>query len=388
VLASPSTAWRTIGKVPYKVLDAPSLRDDFYLSLIDWGAKGILAVGLGNDVFLWNSKTAAVSRLMDIKDGVAAVSWSESGKLLAVSSCKGEVQVWDAEAEKMVSRHRAARDRVSTLAWANSVLAAGSRNTNITFQDISMRNQTFSLVRAHSSEVCGLRFSPDRATLASGGNDNKIRLWSLAGAVRDRNVIPQRSTRPLFTLEGHTSAVKALDWSPHRRGLLASGGGSMDKCIRFWDSLTGTCVGCVDTKCQVCNVRWSISREELVSSHGYSRNDMVVWKYPSMTRIATLQGHKTRVLFLTMDPTGENIVTGAGDETLRFWRVFPKMTPEQAAARPENQLPTATVTASSSSSSSLAAGAGAAAGTGDAGIPFQIAAAASPYGSISGETFR
>ena len=27
---------------------------------------------------------------------------------------------------------------------------------------------------------------------------------------------------------------------------------------------------------------------------------------------------------MAMSPDGESIVTGAGDETLRFWKVFPK----------------------------------------------------------------
>lgn len=35
-------------------------------------------------------------------------------------------------------------------------------------------------------------------------------------------------------------------------------------------------------------------------------------------------GHTSRVLFLAMSPDGETIVTGAGDETLRFWNVFPR----------------------------------------------------------------
>jgi len=30
------------------------------------------------------------------------------------------------------------------------------------------------------------------------------------------------------------------------------------------------------------------------------------------------------VLYLAMSPDGEAIVTGAGDETLRFWNVFSK----------------------------------------------------------------
>lgn len=32
-----------------------------------------------------------------------------------------------------------------------------------------------------------------------------------------------------------------------------------------------------------------------------------------------------RVLYLAMSPDGQSIVTGAGDETLRFWNVFPDL---------------------------------------------------------------
>ena len=40
--------------------------------------------------------------------------------------------------------------------------------------------------------------------------------------------------------------------------------------------------------------------------------------------VASLTGHTHRVLYLAMSPDGETIVTGAGDETLRFWNAFPK----------------------------------------------------------------
>jgi cell division cycle 20-like protein 1 (cofactor of APC complex) len=42
-----------------------------------------------------------------------------------------------------------------------------------------------------------------------------------------------------------------------------------------------------------------------------------------MEKVATLTGHTYRVLYLAMSPDGSTIVTGAGDETLRFWNVFP-----------------------------------------------------------------
>lgn len=42
-------------------------------------------------------------------------------------------------------------------------------------------------------------------------------------------------------------------------------------------------------------------------------------------QVATLTGHTMRVLYLAMSPDGQTIVTGAGDETLRFWNVFPSV---------------------------------------------------------------
>jgi len=43
-----------------------------------------------------------------------------------------------------------------------------------------------------------------------------------------------------------------------------------------------------------------------------------------MDMVATLSGHTHRVLYLAMSPDGQTIVTGAGDETLRFWNAFPR----------------------------------------------------------------
>lgn len=45
-----------------------------------------------------------------------------------------------------------------------------------------------------------------------------------------------------------------------------------------------------------------------------------------MKKIATLHGHSYRVLYLAMSPDGESIATGSGDETIRFWKVFPPKT--------------------------------------------------------------
>merc|ERR1712107_529594 len=94
-------------------------------------------------------------------------------------------------------------------------------------------------------------------------------------------------------------------------------------CIRWWNTVNNTALSCVDTGSQVCNLIWSKNVNEIVSTHGYSLNQIMLWKYPSMSKVTTLTGHTYRVLYLALSPDGQTVVTGAGDETLRFWNVFP-----------------------------------------------------------------
>ena len=54
--------------------------------------------------------------------------------------------------------------------------------------------------------------------------------------------------------------------------MLASGGGSADKTIKFWNTLDGSLLDSIDTGSQVCNLMFSKNTKELVSTHGYSNN--------------------------------------------------------------------------------------------------------------------
>ena len=60
LLLSPRRVTRKISKIPFKVLDAPELQDDFYLNLLDWSSQNVLSVGLGTAVYLWSACTCQV----------------------------------------------------------------------------------------------------------------------------------------------------------------------------------------------------------------------------------------------------------------------------------------------------------------------------------------
>jgi cell division cycle 20-like protein 1 (cofactor of APC complex) len=309
----PLKTQRKISKVPYKVLDAPALQDDFYLNLVDWSSQNLLTVGLGSCVYLWSASTSKVTKLCDFgfTDAISSVAWDLTGTQLAVGMNSGLVQLWDGKTLQLVRSFFGHTSRTSTQAWNDRLLTTGSRDRSILHHDQRASTDYVARLLGHKQEVCGLKWSFDEQQLSSGGNDNRLMLWSL------------HSNSPVAKFTQHTAAVKAMAWSPHQHGLLASGGGTADRSIRLWNTLTQEPVQCIDTGSQVCNLMFSRNSKELVSTHGYSLNQIVVWSTPTFSKIATLTGHSYRVLYLAMSPDGQTIVTGAGDETLRFWHVFP-----------------------------------------------------------------
>ena len=313
-VVAPPKVDRKIAKVPFKVLDAPALQDDFYLNVVDWSTQGLLAVGLGSTVYLWSAANGKVTKLNDVgpNDSVTSVGWSPKGTCLAIGTQAGMLQLWDAKRGKQIRLIKGHEGRIGSIAWTSQILSTGSRDKTIVHRDIRQKAVAFAKLQGHKQEVCGLRWSPDEQQLASGGNDNRLLVWSV-----------QNNEQPSGRYCSHTAAVKALAWSPHQHGLLASGGGTADRCIKLWNTLSNSAIDSIDTGSQVCSMLFSRNTNELVSAHGYSQNQIVVWKYPTMRKLATLTGHTFRVLYLAMSNDGETIVSGAGDETLRFWRVFP-----------------------------------------------------------------
>ena len=69
--------------------------------------------------------------------------------------------------------------------------------------------------------------------------------------------------------------------------------------------------------CQVCSLLWSPHDKEILSSHGFSQNQLCLWNYPSMTKVKELTGHTARVLHMAMSPDGSSVCSAAADETLR-----------------------------------------------------------------------
>ncbi|XP_065221940.1 cell division cycle protein 20 homolog [Planococcus citri] len=309
---------RYIPHAPERILDAPDILDDYYLNLVDWSANNVLAVALGCSVYLWNADTGTIDQLLELEgtEYVCSLNWMQEGNLLAVGTSMGNVQLWDVTQSKRLRIMDGHSQRVSSLSWNSYIISSGSRTGQIIHHDVRQRDHLVATLSSHSHEVCGLKWSSDGRYLASGGNDNLLNIWS---------GIPGQATyqsQPIYSLSAHQAAVKALAWCPWQQNVLASGGGTADRKIRFWNCSNGVCLNEIDTKSQVCSLLWSNTFREIVSGHGFANYQLIIWKYPSLTKVAELTGHTARVLHLALSPDGTTVLSAGADETLRMWRCF------------------------------------------------------------------
>ena len=339
--AAPSRkSFRHVPTTQERILDAPDLVDDYYLNLLDWSGGNVIAVALGATVYLWNAGTGSVEELCTCRGGggegdyVSSLQWAPDGSHLAVGTSDAKVQIWDAARARQVRELAGHANRVSALSWNGAILSSGGRDAAVVCWDVRKRKDEarVATLRAHDQEVCGLKWSPSGQQLASGGNDNLLCIWDARFQLQHK-------------IAAHQAAVKALAWCPFQSNLLASGGGTADRHIRFWNTLTGAQLNAIDTGSQVCALQWSRHEREIVSSHGFSKNQLCLWRYPTLAKVGELTGHTARVLHMAQSPDGASVVTAGADETLRFWRVFG----EPPAAAPKGDAKAATAAGTSAS---------------------------------------
>ena len=331
-------------KAPYKVLKTPCLKDDFYLNLLDWSSNNFVAIGLGQNIYLWSLASEKASNFTSqpsprimfspenenylttalvnplVRDSYTSLRFSPDSQYLALGTSAGETEIWDfARKERILSlKNHAAR--ISSIAWKNNnYLACGSLDQKVSLFDIRCKKspepslESNNYLHFHKHEVCGLSWSSDGEHLASGGNDNKVFVYSA------RNLC-----NPLLRINKHTAAVKALAWSPYQRDILCSGGGNNDKMIRVWSMSEAKEIDCFKNSSQICNMSFGPASNpwDIVVANGFPNNDIVVWDLKRARKKLVFEGHSNRVVYMSKNQDCTKFVTASGDELMKFWNVF------------------------------------------------------------------
>ena len=250
-----------------------------------------------------------------------AVLWLEGGLRLAVGTKDGILHVVSETGQKVstIQLHRSAMAPWTCLENAGpDLFLGGNRTGDLVRVDLREKKAT-KFIGITKSTIVGMALSMSQTQLAMGTNDQQVVLRDMRKLSKETHVLKFE----------HQSAVKALAWAPWNPHHLFTGAGTTDKCIRLFDVARNQLLDQVDTGSQISSFQISTEYQELVSTHGFNTNEIIVWKCHPKGKASryvcpfdSLYEHKGRVLFSQLNHDQTILATAGEDETLRFWELF------------------------------------------------------------------
>jgi WD40 repeat protein len=174
-------------------------------------------------VWLWPAKGSGRPQMLSgHREAVTQVAFSFDGKRLASSALDGTVRLWSTEAGHELLRSFSHPGPVLAVALSpdGGRLASAGQDRSVRLWDLESGRELSSFEGPRGP--LALAFSPDGRVVTGSGEDGCIHVFG-----RQR------------LLTGHVAAVRELVFSPHRP-LLASG--SDDNTIRLWSTQTWECL--------------------------------------------------------------------------------------------------------------------------------------------------
>ncbi|XEV06730.1 hypothetical protein FSHL1_012017 [Fusarium sambucinum] len=375
---------RLLPAAPFRVLDAPNLKDDFYCSPLAYsatthtlvltsvafsstqGGKAVLGIGHSDGRILFQSTFDTLPRF-EVRQAfpISCVSWRPTCTLRpSKNPLIPGVQV---QTEDLVVGDDMGNIYYYVVEWP--IGWEITRNTWPGAVSLIAR-----ISNIHCQQVCGLAWSYDGRLFASGGNDNLCCLFDAEQVVGRRldstmpgdgyrarveassayGGIETRATQLIglsrsdggYTAQlrlvpnatdavrclgpgiakhywSHDAAVKAIAFCPWRRGLVATGGGSNDKCIHFFHTPSGAALATISVSAQVTSLIWNTTRREIAATFGYPSPEhpyrVSVFSWPECRQVAAIPWEDgLRALYAIAYPRGPTsggpAVTGGGQE--------------------------------------------------------------------------
>lgn len=109
--------------------------------------------------------------------------------------------------------------------------------------------------------------------------------------------------------------------------MLATGGGSKDRTIKFWHTATGSLLHEIQTTGQVTSLIWSVRYKQIAATFGFGfiHNPLLLtlYSYPELKPLVHVPSPTPlRVLSAVASPNCGAICIATNDETIRFYKLW------------------------------------------------------------------
>jgi WD40 repeat protein/tRNA A-37 threonylcarbamoyl transferase component Bud32 len=221
-----------------------------------------------------------------------------------------------AHGHRVLGRHPAPVDCVAVSPEGKTV-AAGGRDKTLRLWSVGDAKPTGSYARADWSWVNSVAFSPDGRSLAAASRLGAVCVFDLANK-QPPVVLPLPNPQ--------TDKAWCLAYAPDGRTLAV---GYTDRKVGLWDPVEGKRLG-DPLEAHVPNpvlcLAYSRDGSTLATGSLTRQQDLTVgelklWDVATRKEEATLVGHTHSITSLAFSPDGTMIATGSGDQTVKLWDV-------------------------------------------------------------------
>jgi RNA polymerase sigma factor (sigma-70 family) len=164
----------------------------------------------------------------------------------------------------------------------------------------------------HGGGVAALAFAPDQKTLASGGQDNAVRVWDIVTGKEIHQFEPARGPSASFAW------VELVALSPDGQRL-AAGCGNGETAIVVWDLATGKEVLRRPGQGSIMGLAFLPDGKGLVS--GASNGSISLWDLTTGKVRQPFEGHPGGLRCLALSADGRLLASGGDDNAVCLWDV-------------------------------------------------------------------